>query len=183
MHHNPITRAVAMTAAIAGILFATAVFADTPEQVGPPPTIPATVETTTTTIPVNHRHLMETGVSTTTTTTTTVPAGNWRCPNVIAVASRYWPASELPMVDKIAYRESRCNHDSINWNDPTNGNPTGMGSMGWFQVNSFWCWATDYLINVGVLAQRDCKPLLDPEINTRAAFAIWQRSGWRPWGF
>lgn len=176
-----ITDTVAIGALAVALVAGPLAFAD-PATAPPPPATSAAATTTTAAPAVNWRSRMEAGVATTTTTTTTIPAGDWKCPQAIAVAADYWPADELAMVDRIVWRESRCNADSINWDDPTHGNPTGMGSISWYQVNAFWCWQTDYLITAGVLAERGCEPLLDPVVNTRAAFAIWQRSGWQPWG-
>jgi hypothetical protein len=58
------------------------------------------------------------------------------------------------------------------------------GSAGYFQINYFWCkpstyWPTGWLQAQGILD--DCAELFDPQINVRAAVAIWRNSGWLPW--
>jgi hypothetical protein len=171
-------RLIADTLAIAGIAAALvaipAAFAD--HQVAAP--APAATTTTTTHAPpapaVNHRARMEAGVATTTTTTTTIPAGDWRCPQWIGLALETgFPADELATVDRLLWRESRCNPDAYNGDDP-NG-----GSRGLMQVNGIWCeW---YMQSLGILAA--CDDLFDPAVNLRAALAIRHRQGgYAAWG-
>jgi hypothetical protein len=88
------------------------------------------------------------------------------------------PVAEMETALKVAYRESRCTHDAFNATD------TMGGSAGYFQVNYFWCkpstyWPTGWLQAQGILD--DCAQLFDPQINARAAVAIWRNSGWLPW--
>lgn len=114
-----------------------------------------------------------------TTTTTTLPAGDWRCAEWLPVALNVgWPVDQLPKLDLVMYRESRCNNDSHNRADPM------TGSYGLMQVNGYWCSQTKYNPN-GWLQDRTtlttCTDLFDPTINLTAALLIWQRSGWSPW--
>ena len=90
-----------------------------------------------------------------------------------------WPEHELTQLVAVAYRESRCNPDAFNPNDP-NG-----GSAGVMQINYFWCkpssyYANGYLQAYGLL--RTCDDLFDLEDNLRSALAIYRYSnGWRAW--
>ncbi len=129
-----------------------------------PPTTTSTTSTTTTT---------STTIPPTTTTTTTVPAGEWRCGEWLPLAIEVgWPVEQLPMLDRVIFRESTCRPDAYNAADP-NG-----GSRGLVQVNGIWCdW---YLPDRGIITT--CDDLFDPAANLRAGLAIWQRSGWSPWG-
>jgi hypothetical protein len=159
----------------AGLTLATAValapvvFADTSE---PPPVVaPATTTvapaTTTTVAPTT------TLPPPSTTTSTTIPAGDWQCPEWIGLAIDVgWPTEQLPTLDRVLFRESTCRPDAFNDDDP-NG-----GSRGLAQVNGVWLdW---FLPSLGIA--HTMNDLFDPATNLRAALAIWQRSGWRPWG-
>lgn len=121
--------------------------------------------------------------TTTTTTTTTVPeTPDARCPMWWATATTEGFTPELlPTLDRVLYRESRCDPTQLNAADP-NG-----GSLGLTQVNRFWClpskyYPNGYLQTVGVLS--DCDELYDPATNLRAAFALVSYSlseGLEPW--
>lgn len=90
-----------------------------------------------------------------------------------------FPEHELATVVAVAYRESRCQPDAFNANDP-NG-----GSNGVMQINQFWCkpsryYANGYLQAYGLI--RGCDDLFDLEDNLRSALAIYRYSnGWRAW--
>jgi len=143
-----------------------------------PTTVPATTTTSTTST---------TSTTTTTsttvppTTTTTVPAGDWRCPQWLPIALTVgWPAEQLPMLDRVLHKESTCRPEAHNAADPAGG------SHGLMQVNGYWCQVNQYnptgwLQEQGIITA--CVDLYDPAMNLRAALAIWQRSGWGPWGF
>lgn len=89
-----------------------------------------------------------------------------------------WAGYQLPMLDRIIWRESRCYDNVHNPSDP-NG-----GSFGLVQINGFW---VKYLSEAGLLT--DSSDLFDPEINLRSALAIYNYAhakhgkGWSPWGF
>jgi hypothetical protein len=75
----------------------------------------------------------------------------------------------MPTLDRIMYRESRCDPTQLNAADP-NG-----GSISLTQINRFWClpsryYPSGYLQHVGVLDT--CDDLYEPEINLRAALAL-----------
>jgi hypothetical protein len=76
---------------------------------------------------------------------------------------------QMPTLDRIMYRESRCDPTQLNATDP-NG-----GSISLTQINRFWClpsryYPSGYLQTVGVLDT--CDDLYEPEINLRAALAL-----------
>ena len=117
----------------------------------------------------------------TTTATTQPDAPKTLCEQVFDTAKAIgWPADQLGMLVAIAQRESRCQPDAFNPNDP-NG-----GSYGIMQINGFWCqpsryWPNGYLQAYGLLTS--CADLYDRETNLRAALAIYRYSnGWRAWG-
>jgi hypothetical protein len=115
-----------------------------------------------------------------TTLTTQPDAPKTLCEQVFDTAKAIgWPTDQLGMVVAIAQRESRCQPDAFNPNDP-NG-----GSYGIMQINGFWCqpskyWPNGYLQAYGLLTS--CADLYDRETNLRAALAIYRYSnGWRAW--
>ena len=114
-----------------------------------------------------------------TTTTTTLPAVVTTCTQVATLAlAEGLPPSELETALRVAVRESRCNSEAFNAQDP-NG-----GSYSIYQINGYWClpntyWPTGWLQDKGIVT--DCADLFDPVINTRAMVAIWANSGWSPW--
>ena len=130
----------------------TPTFADAPDQ---PQTVSTIANTTTTS----------------TTTTSTVPVSpDARCPMwwSLALSVGFTP-EQMPTLDRIVHRESRCDETQLNASDP-NG-----GSVGLTQVNRFWClpsryYPDGYLQTMGVLT--DCDDLYTPEINLRAALAL-----------
>ena len=116
-----------------------------------------------------------------TTLTTQPSAPKTQCEQVFDMAKAIgWPVDQLGMVVAIAQRESRCQPDAFNPNDP-NG-----GSYGIMQINGFWCqpsryWPNGYLQAYGLLTK--CTDLYDRETNLRSALAIYRYSnGWRAWG-
>jgi len=155
---------------------------------------PSTVVVTTTTeAPPNHRAVMESNQPAV-TTTTLVPdlsdrasveamrelhgrCGEWHD----LALSVGWSGADWPMLSRVLYKESRCNFDSWNRSDPMDG------SMGLTQINTYWCLPVKYnpgqggwLGERGILTE--CSQLFDPAVNLAAALAIYNRSGWSPWG-
>jgi len=121
-----------------------------------------------------------------TTTTTTEPikpykqaSEDWICPMWHDVAAQVgWPQDQLSKLSYVIYRESRCDTNQHNPDDPMGG------SNGLMQINQFWCKSTQYwpdgwLQSHGVLTH--CDELYDPETNLTAAYHIWLNSGWSPW--
>lgn len=75
----------------------------------------------------------------------------------------------MPTLDRVIYRESRCDPSQHNPKDP-NG-----GSHGLTQVNGFWClpsryYPLGYLQTIGVLDS--CADLYKPRVSLRATMAL-----------
>ena len=89
-----------------------------------------------------------------------------------------WDDQTLLRLDVVMYRESRCEPDAFNPDDP-NG-----GSRGLLQVNGSW---TRWLRERGILQTKD--DLFVPEVNLAAALVIYRYGvdrydfGWGPWGY
>ena len=116
----------------------------------------------------------------TTTLATTPITQPDACGEVFNMAKHVgFPEHELATVVAVAYRESRCQPDAFNANDP-NG-----GSNGVMQINQFWCkpsryWPNGYLQAYGLI--KTCDDLFNLEHNMRSALAIYRYSeGWRAW--
>jgi len=106
-------------------------------------------------------------------------------PPVDAKCPEWWPLSiyagfntdEARIVDTILYRESRCDYNAFNRQDP-NG-----GSRGLMQVNGSW---TKWLRDKGILDK--VEDLFEPAVNLAATRAIYEYGvakhgwGWAPWG-
>ena len=80
-----------------------------------------------------------------------------------------WSEELLPKIDRLIWREARCDALALNSADPLHG------SIGLLQVNTFWCLPTTaypagYLQTVGVLD--DCDDLYSPAVNLRAGLAL-----------
>jgi hypothetical protein len=124
---------------------------------------------------------------TTTTTTTVHVSPDAQCPMWWSLAlSVGFTAEQMPTLDRIMYRESRCDPTQLNAADP-NG-----GSISLTQINMFWClpsryYPSGYLQHVGVL--NSCSDLYEPEINLRAALALVEYSesvglsSWHQWAW
>jgi len=108
--------------------------------------------------------------------TLTVPV-DAKCPQWWHLAiEQGWSKQQLPKLDKVMYRESRCDLYAINHKDPM------KGSWGLMQVNGFW---VKYLSSRGILERLE--DLQDPSINLRSALSIYNYAhtkhgnGWGPW--
>ena len=130
----------------------------------------------------------ETTTSSSTTSTTVVLAPpDALCPQWWSTARAVgFDDTLLPTLDRIMYRESRCDTSQLNADDP-NG-----GSVGLTQINRFWCLPSNYypdgyLQTMGVLTS--CDQLFDPTINLRAALELvaYSRSvgycEWKQWAW
>lgn len=113
---------------------------------------------------------------------TTIPQMMTRCPEWQTTAlEQGWPADPklLAKLDRVIYRESRCDPTQHNADDPMGG------SHGLMQLNGFWCRPTEYWPDGWLQAQEavlGCDDLYDPAINLRAGLLVWHNSGWGPWG-
>lgn len=121
-------------------------------ELRPVPSIASTTTSTTST------------TSTTTTTTTTVPrfgkCAQW---HNLAV-EQGWPEEELPQLDIVMWRESRCQPDAWNGHD--------AGLMQINQIHSAW------ITEFGWTHPDD---MFDPAKNLHFAYRLWLDSGWKPW--
>lgn len=122
---------------------------------------PAVVTTTTSTIANT--------TSTTMSSTVPIPPAA-RCPMWWSLAAAEgFTSDEMSTLDRIMFRESRCDPSQTNLHDPN------TGSFGLTQINGFWClpsryYPNGYLQTVGVLSS--CSDLYEPQTNLRAAFAL-----------
>jgi hypothetical protein len=145
-----------------------------------PPVSPAQIATTTTST------TSTTTTTSTTSTTTTLPVdadcGVWWS---LATQVGFTPEM-LPTLDRVIWRESRCDTTQHNAQDP-NG-----GSHGLTQINGFWCqpskyYPLGYLQTFDVLT--DCDDLYTPKVNLHAAYVltVYSRSvglcAWAQWAW
>ena len=109
--------------------------------------------------------------STTTSTTSTVPAvsvpADALCGQYWQLAVKVgWPIEQLPMLDRVIWRESRCMPNA--WN----GHDAGLTQINQihkeFVAVMGWYWPED---------------LFKPEVALAFALKLWQGKGWQPWGF
>lgn len=106
---------------------------------------------------------------------------DWRCDEWMGLAREVgWSEDQLPKLSYTIYRETRCRPDQHNADDPMGG------SKGLTQINQFWCkptryWPEGWLQTHGILEH--CDDLYDPRVSLTASLAIWENSGWTPWGF
>lgn len=168
-------RTVIICATVSALLAACGHTEATPATVAPTTAPPTTTTSTTTTTTTS---------TTTTTTSTTVPDIDAPCPEWHPTAIEAgWDTDHLERLGYIIWRESRCQPDAFNGDDP-NG-----GSVGLVQINQYWCKQNRYnpdgwLQAQGVLGH--CDDLHDPLTNLTAALAIYgyaegRGCGWSPW--
>lgn len=155
--------------------FALVLATNTPDRRAEP--APSTTVPTTTTSTTTTTTLPPPPSSTTSTTTTTLPPGDWQCPDVIRLAAALWPADELDMVDRVAYRESRCQPGAENLSYLQGGRDY---SLGLFQINILGSLWDDRAARCSLSSPVE---LYDAATNVRCAHILWVRSGWAPWGF
>lgn len=101
-----------------------------------------------------------------------------------------WSDADIVKGDAIMFRESRCNADSVNSDDPTTIGKH-KGSFGLYQINLYWIKKTGWYPKgfLQTKLQRELKPtdLLNPEINIAAALEIIKQNradggcGWSAW--
>lgn len=104
-----------------------------------------------------------------------------KCPQYWSLALKVgWRKQDLPTLDKIMFRESRCERTAVNADDPSGG------SRGLLQINGFW---TPWLKERGILsAPRASQGLFDPATNLLSGLHIYNYAdsrygnGWGPWG-
>ena len=104
-----------------------------------------------------------------------------KCPQFWETALQVgWKWKDLAVLDKIMFRESRCNPLAFNSKDPMGG------SRGLVQINGFW---TPWLKERGVLSPpKASQGLFNPTVNLLSALHIYNygvdkyNNGWGPWG-
>ena len=121
-----------------------------------------------------------------TTSTVPIPPAA-RCPMWWSLAVQQgFDIDDMQTLDRIIYRESRCDTTQHNAYDP-NG-----GSHGLTQINGFWCkpsryYPLGYLQTMQIL--HTCDELYEPSVNLRAAFALVEYSrsegldAWSQWAW
>lgn len=104
----------------------------------------------------------------------TAPSVGNGCPQWLDTArSAGWAEEDLARLTRVMWRESRCNPQAHNGTGPDD-------SYGLLQVNvKGYLWKGRAQM-CGLSERSD---LFDPATNLRCALVLWQRSGWRPWGF
>lgn len=115
---------------------------------------------------------------------------NAKCPQWWQTAiDAGWAIKELPTLDMIMFRESRCLPKSQNVSDPNTVDGI-KGSLGLTQLNAFWVQNTTYypkgyLQTQGVV--NNIRDLYDPYLNLLSALEVWQYGkdkhgcGWYAW--
>ena len=106
-----------------------------------------------------------TSTTSTTTTTTTTVVRTGKCAQWHELAlSIGWPEEQLPTLDKVMWRESRCTPDAY-----SNGN------HGLTQINNIH---RAWIEELGWTFPDD---LYDPAKNLRFAYLLWADDGWKHW--
>lgn len=106
-----------------------------------------------------------TSTTSTTTTTTTTVVRTGKCAQWHELAlSVGWPEEELPTLDKVMWRESRCTPDAY-----SNGN------HGLTQLNNI------HRVWIEELGWTFPDDLYDPAKNLRFAYLLWADDGWKHW--
>lgn len=125
----------------------------------------AVVATTTTQPVVTTTTTTTSSTTSTTSTTTTTVVRTGKCAQWHELAlSVGWPEEELPTLDKVMWRESRCTPDVY-----SNSN------YGLTQINQIH---KDWVRELGWNYPDD---LYDPAKNLRFAYLLWADDGWKHW--
>ena len=104
---------------------------------------------------------------TTAPATTVAPVANLSRSEVQELIRQTWPADEVETALAVARRESNFVATADN----------GWCCVGVFQI--YWTVHRGWLDDFGITERSD---LFDARKNIAAAYAMWQRSGWGPWG-
>lgn len=101
-----------------------------------------------------------------------------------------WSDKDIAKGDGIIFRESRCNADAVNPDDPTTIGKH-KGSFGLYQINLYWIKQTRWYPQgfLQTKLERNLVPtdLLNPEVNIAAALEIIKQNradggcGWSAW--
>lgn len=102
-----------------------------------------------------------------TPTTAPKPPAQYTSAQIVALIRQVFPDEQEEQALAVAWRESR--HDPRAYN--------GWCCYGLFQI--YFKVNATFLATLGITS---AEQLYDPVLNTKAAFAMFQRSGWGPWG-
>ena len=112
--------------------------------------------------------------------TPAVKADGFKCPRAMALALQAgFRQSDLPKLDYIIYRESRCRPEAVGLNRRADGT-VWSSDYGLTQINGY-SWIT-YLRNLKIVTKSS--QLLEPLTNLRAAKALYdysKKEGLNPW--
>lgn len=86
-----------------------------------------------------------------------------------------WPAEAIPHLTYIIERESHCDPSSNTGYRPS----TGDWSLGLLQINTLGSLLEARQAACGIGAREE---LLDPATNLRCGLALYEQSGFGPWG-
>jgi hypothetical protein len=113
-------------------------------------------------------------------TPTSTQATEFKCPKAMALALQAgFHRLDLPKLDKIIYRESRCRPEAVGYNKRKDGTVWSR-DYGLTQINDY-SWIT-YLRNKGIV--KKSLQLLEPLSNLKAAKALFdysKKEGLDPW--
>jgi len=99
------------------------------------------------------------------------PAGS-KCPQHYAASLvAGWGVTDWPKLDRIMYRESRCNASVVNNNARTKDASRGLTQLN-LLAHRGW---------ISPLVGGDFDRLYDPGTNLRVARVLYNRCGWGPW--
>jgi hypothetical protein len=95
------------------------------------------------------------------------------CPKWELLLKQYFPAKVVPVMSKIAYRESRCNERSLSVVRKSTGRP----DVGLLQIQGSWATVTR-----AVCKKQDVvKALLSAECNVKVARYLYDNGGLGHW--
>lgn len=184
MHSMYTHRRVSILAAAISLVFLVSTFVEAKAPAAEPEpvvTIAVTVPPTSSTSTTSTTSTTTTTTTTTTTVSPVVESYDWQCPQWIDLAVQVgFRKDELKVVDRILWKESRCQPDVHNPSDPHGG------SYGLVQINGYWCESNEYnpigfMQAQGILTT--CTDLYNPVINLTAALIIRERQGdYAAWG-
>ena len=94
------------------------------------------------------------------------------CPKWEPLLSKYFPAKVVPVMSRIAYRESRCNPASL-----SSVRHTGRPDVGLLQIQGSWATVTR-----AVCKKQDViKALLNADCNVKVAGYLYKNGGLGHW--
>lgn len=95
------------------------------------------------------------------------------CPKWEPLLAQHFPAKVVPVMSRIAYRESRCNALSLSVVRTSTGRP----DVGLLQIQGSWATVTRLVCK----KQDVIKALLKPQCNVKVARYLYDNGGLRHW--